>query len=253
MAALTWLLGARHAGLDGAQRKEVEVALHAGTGLALLLALAGPRGFPDPPRRLAALALAGPRRFPEPARHPAFLALAVGPAALAGLAFERPVERRLGSPGALAAGLLAGSAALAAADRAPRVRDAADAGRMDALALGLAQACALVPGVSRSGATLAAARARGFRRADAAVLSRAVGLPVLGGAAALKGARLARRTARARRALAAGAAAAFASTLAALPLARALERDRPLWPWAAYRALLAGLLLAARARRGPRA
>ena len=47
--------------------------------------------------------------------------------------------------------------------------------------------------MSRSGATRAAARARGFGRADAAALSREVALPVLAGAAALKGFRLARR------------------------------------------------------------
>jgi undecaprenyl-diphosphatase len=233
VAALPWLLGARHASLSGEVRKEVEVALHAGTGLALALGL-------------------GPRDAPAPARRVAFLALATAPAALAGLALERPIEERLGTPAALAAGLLAGSAALLAADRAPRGRGAEDAGPADALALGLAQACALVPGVSRSAATLAAARARGFGRPGAARLSRAVGLPVLAGAAALKGLRLARRAPAAdtRRALAAGAVAAFASTLAALPLARSLERDRALWPWAAYRAALAATLLAARARRG---
>ena len=233
VAALPWLLGARHARLGGAERKEVEVALHAGTGLALA-------------------ARVRPRGLPAPARRPAFLALATAPAALAGLVLERPIEERLGTPGALAAGLLAGSAALVAADRAARDRDADDARAADALALGLAQACALVPGVSRSAATLAAARARGFGRPGAARLSRAVGLPVLAGAAVLKGVRLARRAPPpdTRRALAAGAGAAFASTLAALPLARYLERDRALWPWAAYRAGLAALLLAARARRG---
>ena len=64
--------------------------------------------------------------------------------------------------------------------------------------------------------------------------------------------RLARRGAgpATRRALGAGVLASFASTLAALPLVRALERDRPLWPWAAYRGLLAlALLAASRARR----
>ena len=48
-----------------------------------------------------------------------------------------------------------------------------------------------MPGVSRNGATLTAARWRGFRRADANVISRQIALPVIIGAAALKGARLA--------------------------------------------------------------
>src|SRR4029077_19131937 len=55
--------------------------------------------------------------------------------------------------------------------------------------LGLAQACAMVPGVSRAGATLAAARALGFARPDAVRLSRGIGVPVIVGAAALKGLR----------------------------------------------------------------
>ena len=101
---------------------------------------------------------------------------------------------------------------------------------MDGVWLGLAQAAALFPGVSRSGATRAAARARGFDRADAAELSREVALPVLAGAAALKGFRLARRRPPASelRTLAAGAAAAAVSTWAALRAERALAADAPL-------------------------
>ena len=108
-----------------------------------------------------------------------------------------------------------------------------------------------MPGVSRSGATLAAARALGFARPDAVRLSRAIGVPVLAGAAALKGLRLIQR--RPDRAelgtLAAGAAAACLATRAALPLARTLESGRPLAPWAAYRCALAGVLLVRENRR----
>jgi len=84
-----------------------------------------------------------------------------------------------------------------------RGRSAGRAGRTleearprDGLALGLAQAIALIPGVSRSGATLTAARARGFARADAQTLFLACRLPVLLGVGALEGARLARSGAR---------------------------------------------------------
>ena len=102
-----------------------------------------------------------------------------------------------------------------------------------------------MPGVSRSGATLAAARALGFARPDAVRLSRGIGVPVLAGAAALKGLRLIqRRPDREELAtLAAGAAAACLATLVSLPLARTLEGGRPLAPWAAYRCVLAGVLL----------
>ena len=109
-----------------------------------------------------------------------------------------------------------------------------------------------MPGVSRNGATLTAARARGFHRADANALSRHVALPVIVGATALKGTRLARRglprgTARA---FAAGAGASFASTLVSVRLIRAVERDRSLLPYAVYRAGLAALV--ARRVRSPR-
>ena len=121
---------------------------------------------------------------------------------------------------------------------------------MDGLALGVAQAAALVPGVSRNGATLAAARFRGFTREQANLLSRTVALPVIVGAAALKGHRLRRRgvTPGLGRALAAGVGASFASTLASQRLIDLVERDRALWPYAAYRVGLAAIV-ARRLRR----
>ncbi|MDX6664654.1 MAG: undecaprenyl-diphosphatase, partial [Solirubrobacteraceae bacterium] len=113
-----------------------------------------------------------------------------------------------------------------------------EAGLADALALGLAQACALMPGVSRNGATLTAARLRGFARPDANALSRHVALPIIGGAVVLKGRRLARRglPPGAARGFAGGVLAAFASTLASR---RLLRDDRAMWPYAAYRVALA--------------
>jgi undecaprenyl-diphosphatase len=223
VAGVPWLLGWEVAGWDGARRKELEVALHAGTALALLI-------------------VARPRRV-----RPALLAAAVIPPGVAGLAFERPVERRLGTPATLAAGLLAGALALVLADRRPASRTADDAGVRDGVVLGLAQAAALVPGVSRSGATLAAARALGFSRADASRLSWEVALPVLLGASGLKAWRL-RRTSRGTVPLYVGAAAAFASTLATAG-AIGVERRAPLWPWAAWRAGLAAAILAVRENR----
>ena len=217
---LPWALGWSHAGLTGAERKEVEVALHAGTAIALALA---------------------DRRRPRWG----LLAAATVPPALAGLLLERPIEARLGTPPTIAAGLLAGSVAMVLADRTPARRGAQEADAADGAWLGAAQALALIPGVSRSGATRAAARARGFGRADAAALSREVALPVLAGAAALKGVRLARRRPQADtlRTLGAGVAAAAASTWAALGAERALAADAPLAVWAAYRTVLAAAIL----------
>jgi undecaprenyl-diphosphatase len=222
-----WLLGWQHAALPGEVRKEVEVALHAGTALALLAAGEG-------------------------VARPWLGAIALGPPAVAAVALERAIEERLGGPRSVAAGLLAGGVAMALADRAPARRAAAAAGPADAAWLGLAQAAALVPGVSRSGLTRAAARVRGFDRASAAALSREVALPVLLGAAALKGVRLARRRpGRATlRAMAAGTAAATASTAVALRLERRASGRVPYAVWAGYRALAAGIILRVRQNRG---
>ena len=73
------------------------------------------------------------------------------------------------------------------ADARPQRRGRGRVQPADGLALGLAQTAALIPGVSRNGATLAAARWRGFSREQANMLSRTVALPVISGAALLRG------------------------------------------------------------------
>jgi undecaprenyl-diphosphatase len=233
---IPWLLGWDYDRLDQELRKAFEVMLHAGTAAALLVTL----------RDEVADALTGMtlRRF-------GLIGLSFAPAAVVGFTLERPIEARLGTPPTVAAGLLAGSGVMAWADRRPQTRHHEDAGWMDSLYLGIAQACALIPGVSRNGATLAAARLRGFTREDANLLSRHVALPVIAGATLLKGIRLRRRGLPAGTAvpIAAGAAASFASTLASTWLIRQVERDRSLLPYAIYRAALAGLVLA-KWRRG---
>jgi len=74
------------------------------------------------------------------------------------------------------------------------------------------------------------------------------------GAAVLKGARLRKRRLPPdqRTAFAAGTAASFGSTLASQALIRVVERDSALWPYAAYRAGLAGLVLGRLWRRSRR-
>ena len=61
----------------------------------------------------------------------------------------------------------------------------------DALLVGVAQAMALVPGVSRSGATITAARGLGYSRDAAARLSFLMSLPIIGGALLYEGAQVA--------------------------------------------------------------
>jgi undecaprenyl-diphosphatase len=233
---IPWLAGWPYAQLGGQQRKSFEVALHAGAGAALAIHMRG-----DLLREIAHL----------DRRSAGVIALSLAPAALTGYAFGGLIERRLGGPRSIAAGLLAGALAMALADRgangeARAGRSREDATARDGLALGLAQAAALIPGVSRNGATLSAARWGGFSRVAAQTLSWSAGLPVILGASVLKAARL-RRTGlprEQRAALMVGAGAAFLSTRASALLLEPRAREgRRLWPFALYRCALATLVL----------
>jgi undecaprenyl-diphosphatase len=230
LSLLPWLARWPWDQLDPEARKSFEIALHAGAAGALLIGQ----------RRLIAQEL---RDFDR--RRALVVALSFVPPAIVGYGFERQIEGRLGGPRSTAMGLVAGAVAMAIADRWPQERGPGDATPADGLALGLAQATALAPGVSRNGATLAAARWRRFTREHANLLSRTVALPVIVGATLLKGARLRRRgtSPGLRRAMAAGVAASFASTLASQKLIAQVERDRALWPYAAYRLGLAATVL----------
>ena len=221
-----WLLHWRYCELDAELRKSFEVALHAGTAAALLITLRS-----EVSDAVGDLSL---RRIIN-------VGLSFAPPAFVGYTLERPIERRLGTPGSIAIGLIVGSLAMAWADRSPQQRTIDEAGVVDALWLGIAQACALMPGVSRNGATLAAARRRRFWREDANRLSRHAALPVIAGATLLKGIRLSRRglPAHTIAPFVAGATASFASTLGSTWLIRQVERDRSLAPYAAYRIALA--------------
>ena len=231
-----WLAGWEWERIDPEARKSFEVALHAGAAAALLICQ----------RHEIAEEL---REFD--ARRAAVIVLSFLPAAAVGYGLERQIERHLGGPGPTAAGLIAGAAAMLVGDSRPQRRGRGGATPLDGLVLGVAQAAALAPGVSRNGITLAAARWRGFTRDQANLLSRTIALPIIVGASVLKGVRLGRRgvSPELRRAMAVGTAASFASTLASQRLIHLVERDRALWPYAAYRVALAGITLGVVARR----
>ncbi len=219
------LLGWRYGELDAELRKAFEVALHAGTAVALLIGLRREVGE-------ALRELDGDRIV----RH----ALEFLPPGVAAMALERTIERRLGEPRGVAVAQVVAGAALGLADRGPAERGREEAGAADALAIGLAQAAALAPGVSRNGATLTAARLLRFEREAANRLSRHAALPIILAAAGLKGWRLARRGMDRELAapFAAGALASFVSTLAATRLVSAMDAAPSYAPFAVYRAAL---------------
>jgi undecaprenyl-diphosphatase len=226
-SAIPWLLGWSYGELEAAQRKSFEVALHAGTAAALGLSAS---------RALAAV----------DGRVLGLIAASAVPPAVTGFALEGVIENRLGTPASIAAGLVVGSAAMVLADCTPQRRRLREATVADALLMGVAQSVALIPGISRHGATLAAARWRRFKRADSYRFSDLVGVAPVLGATILRAAR--RPVCPAMRpAFAAGAGAAFASTLISARRLRPLEG--PLRPFAGYRLALAAVI-ALRVRGG---
>ncbi len=230
LALAPGLLGWDYEALDPELRKSFEVALHAGTAAALAIALR--REVEDVLRSLDARRVIG-------------VALTFAPAALVAAVFERAIEERLGSARSVAIAQIAAGIALALADMRPAERPYGEAGALDHLLIGCGQACALVPGVSRNGATLTAARLLRFERRAASVLSRHAALPVIAGATGLKGLRLARRglAPELRTQFAVGAAAAFASTIASRRLIGVMDRARSYRPFAASRIALGAAAL----------
>jgi undecaprenyl-diphosphatase len=121
------------------------------------------------------------------------------PAAIVGVAFQDQIHRAFSGIGFAAGGLvLTGAVLLYFRRPAAPAEDAAAApaamlpalprGLGDALWIGVAQAAAIFPGVSRSGMTIVAGRQRGVSPADAARFSFLLSAPAIAGAALLEGA-----------------------------------------------------------------
>ncbi|MEB3284255.1 MAG: undecaprenyl-diphosphatase UppP [Candidatus Sericytochromatia bacterium] len=109
------------------------------------------------------------------------------PAVVAGLSLEKWIETTLRSPVVIAATLIGVGILIAIADRLTRQRrDWTSLRLKDAILIGFAQACALVPGVSRSGATITMGLFLGLNRKDAARFSFLLGFPVIFGSTVFK-------------------------------------------------------------------
>jgi len=158
----------------------INVALHLGTLGAVLMV------FRRDLVALLARARAGDRR------ELGLLFLGSLPAAVVGLGFEEEMEVLFGSGRAAAVGLLVTAIFLWAGERArlrARGREPtrpASADWRDALWIGCAQALAILPGISRSGSTIATAFLRGMGAPEAARFSFLLSIPAVGGAVLLK-------------------------------------------------------------------
>ncbi|MGQ0649919.1 MAG: undecaprenyl-diphosphatase UppP [Gemmatimonadaceae bacterium] len=178
LALTPWVLGWQDPGLA------FDVALHVGTLIALLWFFR---------RDWAALARSGSqvlrKRKAETVdeKRAVFIVLATVPAGLAGLLFADVVESALRAPPIIGCTLIVMGVLLWWADHvAPHGSLLSHMTWREALAIGVAQAFALIPGVSRSGSTITAARALGFDRSAAATFSFLLSFPITAAAAAAK-------------------------------------------------------------------
>ncbi|HEV8255319.1 MAG TPA: undecaprenyl-diphosphate phosphatase [Vicinamibacteria bacterium] len=210
-----------------------DVALHLGTLIAVVAA------YGDDWARLLAAALRGARQgrpFASPeGRLLALLVVASVPAAVAGLLLEKWAATVFRSPALVAFDMAVMGAVLLAADRRAgrSAHDVATISTRDALLIGAAQALALVPGVSRSGATISAALYLGYRREEAARFSFLLAVPITFGAVVFKVPHL--LGAGQVRAVLAGTATAAVFGLLSIRLLLAYVRTRDYRPFVYYR------------------
>jgi undecaprenyl-diphosphatase len=186
LVLVPWLLGWSASGLA------FDAVVHWGTALAVVayfwrdwvsLVQAVSRSIQPPLRRLSAK----PSQGSAEARLAWLILLGTLPAALIGYLLEDFFEGMFARPVAVAAFLLITAGLLTASEYlGHRQRDLDTLAWPDALLVGLAQALAIFPGISRSGATIAAGLARGLRREPAARFSFLLATPIILGAGLLK-------------------------------------------------------------------
>jgi undecaprenyl-diphosphatase len=221
------------------------VMLHIGTLIALLvyfradwlrlvpagLAAIRDRGFRgDPDRRLAWLLVA-----------------ATIPAAIAGFLLNDIIESNVREPGLVALMLVIGAAILWLADRwGARTKGVEDVTFPVSFAIGVAQAFALIPGISRSGISISAARFAGLDREAAARFSFLMATPVTAGAAIFEIRKLATGEAGVTVSLGpllVGMFASFVAGMLAIGLLLRYLRTRSLNVFVAYRLVVAAIVL----------
>jgi undecaprenyl-diphosphatase len=223
------------------------VMLHIGTLLALLVYFRSDWVALVP----AGLGAVRDRSFQgDPTRRLAWLLVAATiPAALAGLLLDDLIETAFREVGLVAVTLVVGGGVLWLADRqGARHKGVNDVGLRTALAIGLAQALALIPGISRAGISISAARFAGLDRPAAARFSFLMATPVTAGAALFELRRLVAGEAGVDvnvEALAVGMVAAFVAGAVAIGGLLRYLRSSSLELFVWYRLVLAGVVVVA--------
>jgi undecaprenyl-diphosphatase len=213
-----------------------DVLLHTASLLALLIYFSGDL------RDVVRGAASGDRNA---RRLVVLLAIGTVPSAAAGLLLGDYFERSFEDAEASALQLLITAVILVAAERVLRYheRRAAKAGTElrrlhdlnegDAAIIGIAQAVAILPGISRSGSTIAAGLGLSITRADAARFSFLLAIPALAGAAAVKIPELGQGSLGAGAGVA-GFLASLVTSYAAISALIRYLRSNTLYPFAAY-------------------
>ncbi len=172
-----------------------DVALHAGTLVAVLLyfwrywvemikmvlGIKGDSG--GAPAKAGPITLLGENR-----QLFWFLVIATIPGGIAGALFERAAEEKLRSPFVVGPALIIVGLLMWAGERVGKEsRDLGQVGLLDSIIVGVAQAFAVIPGVSRSGSTMTAGLFRDMNRETAARFSFLLSTPLIAGACLKKG------------------------------------------------------------------
>jgi undecaprenyl-diphosphatase len=193
----------------------------------------------------------GSASFAEHRRLILLLIIGTLPAVVLGFVFEKWLRHLFGSPKAAACFLIVNGFVLFLGERLRRRADVAggrrlltNAGWRDALAVGLWQTAAFLPGISRSGVTIVGGLLVGLRHEDAARFSFLLATPVIAGAAALEIPKLLRAPAELSGAGSSGGAlwlagvaagvTAYASTAFLMRYFRRREENQALDPFAYY-------------------
>ncbi len=217
LALTPWVLGWTDPGLA------FDVALHLGTLITVLWY------FKSEWASLIASAvrIVRTRRVDNPSeKRVLFLILATIPGAIGGLLLEEKAETTFRSPTMIAINLIVMGVVLWLVDRiGKRERDLDSMKAKHALTIGIAQVFALLPGVSRSGATISASRALGFHRESAAVFSFLMSMPITAAAIVLKAPEVLRAGNLGAEVFVGVVAAALSSWLAIAVLLRYVSRN----------------------------
>lgn len=168
-------------GFHGEKAKLFSVAIQTGAMIAVIVYF----------RARIASTLVGFGRDPRATRFAVNVLIAFLPAAILGLLFAKSIKQHLFAPVPVAAAFIVGGLIIMWAEKRaarrtspPRITDIDRLAPVDALKLGLAQAAALIPGTSRSGATIIGGMLFGLSRPVATEFSFYLAIPTLIGAGA---------------------------------------------------------------------